>query len=49
MNHHLTHWILDYLTNRPQYVRTRDCVSDTVVCSTGAPQGTVLAPFLFTL
>lgn len=49
VNHHLTHWILDYLTNRPQYVRTRDCVSDTVVCSTGAPQGTVLAPFLFTL
>ncbi|XP_035503954.1 transcription initiation factor TFIID subunit 4-like isoform X2 [Scophthalmus maximus] len=28
---------------------TRDCVSDTVVCSTGAPQGTVLAPFLLTL
>ena len=26
-----------------------DCVWDTVVCSTGAPQGTVLAPFLFTL
>ena len=30
-------------------MRTRDCVSDTVVYSTGAPQGTVLAPFLFTL
>ncbi|KAI3367289.1 hypothetical protein L3Q82_008332 [Scortum barcoo] len=27
----------------------RDCVSDVVVCSTGAPQGTVLSPFLFTL
>ncbi|KAI3363582.1 hypothetical protein L3Q82_011589, partial [Scortum barcoo] len=26
-----------------------DCVSDVVVCSTGAPQGTVLSPFLFTL
>lgn len=23
----LTHWIVDYLTNRPQFVRTRDCVS----------------------
>ncbi|KAI4878441.1 hypothetical protein NFI96_034387, partial [Prochilodus magdalenae] len=46
---HLSNWILDYLTNRPQYVRTRDCVSDKVVSSTGAPQGTVLAPFLFTL
>ena len=32
-----------------QYVRLRDCVSDVVVCSTGAPQGTVLAPLLFRL
>ena len=45
----LTSWILDYLINQSQYVRTRDYVMDTVVCSTGAPQGTVLAPFLFTL
>ena len=49
VNQHLTSWILDYLTNQPQYVRTRDYVSDTIICSTGAPQGTVLAPFLFTL
>jgi len=46
---HLSAWILDYLTNRPQFVRIKDCQSDTVVCSTGVPQGTVLAPFLFTL
>ncbi|KAL3987990.1 autism susceptibility protein [Sarotherodon galilaeus] len=37
------------LTDRPQYVRTQGCVSDRVICSTGAPQGTVLAPFLFTI
>ena len=49
VDHHLTGWILDYLTDRPQYVRTRGSVSNTVVCSTGAPQGMVLAPFLFTL
>lgn len=30
-------------------MRAGGCVSDTVVCSTGAPQGTVLGPFLFTL
>ena len=24
VNQHLTSWILDYLTNRPQYVRTQD-------------------------
>ena len=42
-------WILDYLRDRPQYVRLASSVSDTVVCNTGAPQGTVLAPYLFTL
>nr|AAA83744.1 orf2 [Batrachocottus baicalensis] len=49
VDHHLTAWILDYLTNRPQYVRIRECESDRVSCSTGAPQGTVLAPFLFSI
>jgi len=49
VDYHLAYWILDDLTERPQYVRTRDCVSDVAVCSTRAPQGTVLAPFLFTL
>ncbi|KAI3365930.1 hypothetical protein L3Q82_009694 [Scortum barcoo] len=32
-----------------QYVGLKDIKSDTVVSSTGAPQGTVLAPLLFTL
>ena len=45
----LAAWTTDYLTNRPQYVRLRNCVSEVVVSSTGAPQGTVLSPFLFTL
>ena len=45
----LAEWTLNYLTNRPQFVRTRDSVSDLLTCSVGAPQGTVLAPFLFTL
>ena len=46
---HLVDWIKDYLTDRPQYVRLKDTMSDTVVSSTGAPQGTVLAPLLFPL
>ncbi|KAI4885265.1 hypothetical protein NFI96_001101 [Prochilodus magdalenae] len=46
---HLVTWITDYLTGRPQHVRIRDCTSDTVISSTGAPQGTVLSPVLFTL
>ena len=45
----LTAWTINYLTDRPQYVRLRNCVSEGVVCSTGAPQGTVLSPFLFSL
>ncbi|KAI4898908.1 hypothetical protein NFI96_017256 [Prochilodus magdalenae] len=45
---HLVTWITDYLTGRPQHVRIRDCSSDTVISSTGAPQGTVLSPVLFT-
>lgn len=48
--HALVRWVLDYLTIRSQFVRIgRDVVSDIMECSTGAPQGTVLAPFLFTL
>ncbi|XP_060718894.1 uncharacterized protein LOC132840862 isoform X1 [Tachysurus vachellii] len=40
----------DIKTLGPQYVRTRDCESEMVVCNTGAPQGTVpLVPFLFTV
>ena len=46
---HLVTWVTDYLTGRPQYVRLKDITSDTVVSNTGAPQGTVLAPLLFTL
>lgn len=29
VDHHLITWILDYLTNQPQYVRIHDCVSET--------------------
>ena len=45
----LVAWITDYLTNRPQYERLQGCLSDMVTSNTGAPQGTVLSPFLFTL
>ena len=37
-------WITDYLTNRPHF-----CETEKVISSTGAPWGTVLSPFLFTL
>ena len=41
--------ITDYLTGRPQFVHMGSVLSDVVVSDTGAPQGTVLSPFLFTL
>lgn len=42
-------WIVNYLPGRPQYVLLQHCVSDRVIRKTGAPQGTVLSPFLFTM
>ena len=46
----LIHWIVNYLTNRTQFVKlSPTCRSDLIYSNTGAPQGTVLAPFLFTL
>ncbi|KAI3376702.1 hypothetical protein L3Q82_017139 [Scortum barcoo] len=41
VDHHLTTWILDYLTHRPQFVRVQGFESDRLLCSTGAPQGTM--------
>ena len=49
MDSSLVLWCLDYLFLRPQYVRLQNSVSCTILSSTGAPQGTVLAPFLFTI
>ena len=60
VNPHLSLWVTDFLTNRTQAVRyTLDSQSNsgkenykqtnTKTINTGAPQGTVLSPFLFTL
>lgn len=45
----LISWIADYLTDRPQFVRIGSSISNTTTSSTGAPQGIVLSPILFTL
>ena len=46
----LLQWILNYLTNRTQCMKLPSgTTSATIISNTGAPQGTVLAPFLFTL
>ncbi len=49
LNNSLYNWILDFLTGRPQSVRVGHNTSSTTTLSTGAPQGCVLSPLLFTL
>ncbi len=49
LNNSLCNWILDFLTGRPQSVRVGHNTSSTTTLSTGAPQGCVLSPLLFTL
>ena len=49
LNISLCNWILDFLTGRPQTVRIGKNTSNTTTLSTGAPQGCVLSPLLFTL
>ncbi len=49
LNNSLCNWILDLLTGRPQSVRVGHNTSSTTTLSTGAPQGCVLSPLLFTL
>ena len=49
VNSKLIQWIYSYLTSRPQYVKLKNVKSDVLVTNTGAPQGCVLSPLLFTL
>ncbi len=49
LNASLCNWILDFLTGRPQSIRVSHNTSITTTLSTGAPQGCVLSPLLFTL
>lgn len=49
VNSRLILWIHDFLTNRIQYVRLNNYNSNTIIIDTGAPQGCVLSPILFTL
>ncbi|KAK1791630.1 hypothetical protein P4O66_013631, partial [Electrophorus voltai] len=49
LNTSLCNWILDFLTVRPQSVQIGSSTSNTTTLSTGAPQGSVLSPLLFTL
>ncbi|KAK1784818.1 hypothetical protein P4O66_003488 [Electrophorus voltai] len=45
----LCDWISNFLTDRPQSVQVDNCASSTLTPSTGAPQGCVLSPLLYSL
>ena len=45
----ICHWILDFLLDRPQVVKVNNVLSTSLTLNTGAPQGCVLSPLLFTL
>lgn len=49
VNCNLVKWIYSYLHDRTQYVKYNGVKSDLLICNTGAPQGCVLSPLLFTL
>lgn len=49
VNPKLILWICSFLLNRSQSVRFQNMLSSSRSTSTGAPQGTVLSPVLFTL
>ena len=42
-------WVNEFLTHRPQYVKSLGTKSEIIHTNTGAPQGCVLSPLLFTL
>ncbi len=42
-------WITSFLTDRQQLVKLRNFSSSTCIISTGAPQGCILSPLLFSL
>ena len=49
LNSALCDWILNFLTGRPQAVRVGNITSSTLILNTGAPQGCMLSPLLYSL
>jgi hypothetical protein len=49
LNTSLCNWNLDFLTGRPQVVSVGNNTSATLNLKTGAPQGCMLSPFLYSL
>jgi hypothetical protein len=49
LNPALCNWVLDFLTGHPQLVKVGNNISTLLIINTGAPQGCVLSPLLYSL
>ena len=49
VNPSIIKWVHSFMTDRPQQVRVGGATSNVLVTNTGAPQGCVLSPVLFTI
>ena len=49
VNFYIIRWIENFLSNRTQYVKLNKTKSTCITTNTGAPQGCVLSPSLFTI
>ena len=49
LNPALCNWVLDFLIGRPQVVKGGNNISASLILNTGAPQGCVLSPLLYSL
>ena len=49
LNTSLCNWILDFLMGHPQVVRVGNNTSVMLILNTGAPQGCLLSPLLYSL
>ena len=49
LNPDLCNCVLDFLTGRPQVVKGGNNISTSLILNTGAPQGCVLSPLLYSL
>ena len=45
----LCNWVMDFQTGRAQVVKVGNNISTSLILNTGAPQGCVLSPLLYSL